>query len=121
MRELRFRAWGDKINPQYQGDKEMEYFNFDEWRRRWRGSICSVQIMQYTGLKDKTGKEIYEGDIVECGLATWSGWPAPREMEVKYHDGGFIPFVSSSSGPDNMDPESCKIIGNIYETPELLK
>ena len=79
-------------------------------------------IMQYTGLKDKNGKEIYEGDIVknlehghvfsvEWGIenesyAGWSGVWQGKTFVAPLYNGPLV---------------NCEIIGNIYENPELLK
>lgn len=121
MREIKFRVWNVKakkwidnvclstcngvLDPNHQG--------FDE----------EIIIMQYTGLKDKNGKEIYEGDIVEWKyLKTW------HKNEVRWVGGGFV--VTTSGFKDDLnEPQdlllvsilSCEIIGNIYENPELLK
>lgn len=73
-------------------------------------------LMQYTGLKDKNGKEIYEGDVVELQVKHWSyDWKNPRAVE--FENGCFRPW---GTGDWEYPPGKYKVIGNIYENPELL-
>ena len=108
MREIKFRAW-DKKGKAMREDIQTFYGSFwdiikDE---NW-------DIMQYTGLKDKNGKEIYEGDIVNIdGLIVPVIWYAGAWM-VEYFT---IPTKSYLSHFDELDVE---IIGNKYENTELL-
>jgi uncharacterized phage protein (TIGR01671 family) len=73
-----------------------------------------IIIMQYTGLKDKKGKEIYEGDIVKNGdfisdAHSWNEW----KRQVVYDD--------QQAMFTGLDGERIEVIGNIYENPELIK
>lgn len=119
MREIKFRAW-DKLS------KEMfnvESINFQE-RKVYRDIVSyrkfnDIELMQYTGLKDKNEKEIYEGDIVKLRANHGIG-------VVKYYDewGAFVveyikPRPLAVLGM-NYYKEDIEIIGNIYENPELL-
>ena len=72
--------------------------------------------MQYIGLKDKNGKEIYEGDIIEC-----FGNYNKGIYIIDFYEGGFRPFADSDDGLPYPHPEECEVIGNIYENLELLK
>ena len=91
-------------------------------------------VGQYTGLTDKNGKKIFEGDIVEC--VSWNeffsdGFGKPiealrRKMEVAFHNGA---FRMKESYPYGIEPTywglifngDIDVIGNIHDNPELLK
>jgi len=88
-------------------------------------------LMQYTGLKDKNGKEIYEGDILKGLFATGGGGNSTKYKEFNF---SFSCHISNSSSQFGIDMpkrygsyrfhpyiHQCEIIGNIYEKPELLK
>jgi hypothetical protein len=101
MRELKFRAW----------DGQRVYFPSDEdtYIKLSKGEIRSpgVILMQFTGLYDRNGTEIYEGDILlhESGCC----WPEAVEWQ---HNGW----------SDNTDkPHHKVVIGNIHENGELLR
>jgi len=72
--------------------------------------------MQYTGLKDKNGKEIYEGDIVRHPIYS-------KNLSIIWHDGKYVSmFVASHDGKHGLETIAltvCEVIGNIYENPEL--
>lgn len=107
MRTIKFRAW----------DNEMKIIR-DDWRT-FGTENGLLEIMQFTGLHDKNGKEVYEGDILRTD--------AEKEYisAVAYEQAGFK--VDSYSDKDvcehleNIAPHhSAEVIGNIYENPELL-
>ncbi len=122
MREIKFRAWiVDKrtmSKPFTLVDVNVESEDFPGFYSLMGKDI--YPLMQYTGLKDKNGKDIYEGDIVR--------WIKREPVEgkhlllmttsVTFFNGGFVPFTDSAY---NMKYEECEVIGNIYENPELLK
>lgn len=123
MREIKFRAW----------DKENEVMIYPKgilFDGRVVNFSCGIlepfegcELMQYTGLKDKNGKEIYEGDIVET--VTASGNPFGTIDVVRCQDGGFkLVDVTDSLLPiyiGDKEVISIEVIGNIYENPELIE
>ena len=121
MREIKFRAW-DKENKKMIYDiiqyfiKEDELNGCDGYVLDFAGWLEHYPVMQYTGLKDKNGREIYEEDIIknECGaygLITW----LDDKASIGITQGWCHPIYGNPS------PTESEIIGNIYENPELLK
>jgi hypothetical protein len=81
------------------------------------GEYTSIPVMQYTGLKDKNGKEIYEGDI----LLDWEGL---KRYVVEWNE-KWACFQTRKLQNDRIEMEmdtlhTAEAIGNIYENPELL-
>ncbi len=88
-----------------------EHYGFPEWR-----------VMQFTGLHDKNGKEIYEGDIViwHYGYLWWNKGPGQEKFTVEWDDGGFNFFEPDAAGELSRWPDQCEVIGNIHENADLL-
>lgn len=128
MREIKFRAWDKKLKEwtNYSisniDDTLIDYFNKETgfWESD-RGGERFV-LCQYTGLKNFNGKEIYEGDIVRAvGFSKWIGIAKFSDKNqafvferVDKNYRGNIVFMSQFD-------QGFKILGNIYENPELLK
>ena len=77
-----------------------------------------IEFMQSTGLKDKNGKEIFEGDIVKMAKDVYS---EPTYYEVVRHRGGAYRLESKQHGCELwLRHTDCEVVGNIYENKELL-
>ena len=144
MRDIKFRAWN-------KGEKRM-YFNVQDAYDMLhchnveysdeRNCGCSAldhvfspssfgevlgdkdyEVMQYTGLKDSKGKEIYEGDIVKTFYFYDPGFPPREEVSSVFFDSGIFCRRTKSGNLQSFvqQVDDMKILGNIYENPELLK
>lgn len=117
MREIKFRAW-DKRNKVMLHSKELDGFF-----KVFPGSENEI-LMQYTGLKDKNGKEIYEGDILKDTLDNLYIVDFIRGcfyLKTRYEKNGeWLEWLPMSEITQLAEPENFYRIGNIYENPELL-
>jgi hypothetical protein len=133
-REIKFRAWHRRTGLMYWwnllwgnflhgggyigmapwGESETSHIYKDNLRQI---DPDECDIMQYTGLKDKNFKEIYEGDMVSYydwrDNGTDYGEKILISEPVYYGGGAFYPIC-------NQPPDEFEVIGNIYENPELL-
>jgi uncharacterized phage protein (TIGR01671 family) len=118
MREIKFRAWEVF-------DEKMIYHNSINYEYCIANHGCEVILMQYTGLKDKNGKEIYEGDILEYTVFYPVTGKQVFRNEVVFDSG------KGAWGTEYLDGEfhyfgsevylnACEVIGNIYENASPL-
>jgi len=133
IREIKFRAW-DKEDKEMSNDGFLDLKGEDFDYNRF-------ELMQFTGLKDKNGKEIFEGDIVQVGEGEHI-----TQIEIRFgvgtFDSGTYEFIgfygvylkvgfgggySKGSLCEDLDEitknnmERFEVIGNIYENPELIE
>lgn len=118
MREVKFRAWEKTLNeiiPVLNVDFDKQIINKGS---AWR-FFKEIELMQYTGLKDMNGVEIYEGDLVEHEMEVNGLWEPYEACEVVFDEGcGIYCFEWDSPNPMSVY-RNLKVIGNIYENPEL--
>jgi uncharacterized phage protein (TIGR01671 family) len=134
VREIKFRAWD--IDEKCWIPKEMfvigangKLYTHDDNEEVMLEEVIPVELMQYTGLRDKNGKEIYEGDILRV-LEVSNTNELEYRSPVEYIDCCFL--VTEPSGtqvplacfhnPDWTYPLfEIEIISNIYQNPDLLE
>lgn len=132
MRQIKFRAWD--VNKMLYNVAVKDSFAFynGEHLTTVTGN-CAYNIMQFTGLFDKNGKEIYEGDIIKATYYNFTGKNCELIQEVCFDYGCFIaktpdcknaqPELDRNNSPLFWlkAPSYCEVIGNIHQNPELLK
>ena len=127
MRPIKFRAWHTKLNKMFSAEEMSADQLTIDVNGRGFVNVSSTHVsmstfagekmipMQFTGLHDNNGKEIFEGDIVR---REWENkekeWTIGAPYEIKWHTEGIQGFMEGSQGV-------IEVLGNIYENPELLK
>ena len=118
MREIKFRAW-DKVEKKMHlklsmFDMRLSKVRPDDTHTDYLHVPERADIMQFTGLRDMNGKEIYEGDVIEFSdQNTSNSEPFTVRQAVVFDGGSFYPKPTRG--------EHAIVIGNIYENPELLE
>ena len=132
----KFRVWiktekrmiktGDLLDIDYENEvvtTQRVYFYFDNGLPDGRDLdnfvFEEIELMQSTGLFDKNGKEIFEGDIVKMSKDVYS---EPTYYEVVRHRGGAYRLESKQHGCELwLRHTDCEVVGNVYENRELLE
>lgn len=123
MREIKFRAWskgGKKMYPVNElAHPTKTGFDTIGIEDTWMEGD-EYELMQYTGLKDKNGVEIYEGDILEIDYTDTTDNDI-RTGYVEYYKDMFLVVIEEFDSRGFGTKKDRKVIGNIYENQELLK
>ena len=129
MREIKFRGW-------HKDAEDMVYFGLGEDNIQCEGEDGEKfkfmikdghPVMQFTGLKDKNGEEIYEGDIVSNGIVAHEVKHGEYLEDVnckEYTNFGYGFYVGEDAEFSDFDQlknsRLWEVIGNVYQNPELL-
>jgi uncharacterized phage protein (TIGR01671 family) len=121
MREIKFRGWHTTQKEMFSAEEmaadQLALLPTGQFINVSGDSTILSEIyprdkfipLQYTGLKDRNGKEIYEGDIVRITIA---GFGIEKDIAIKWEDGKYTEPM--------FEDYHREVIGNIYEDPELL-
>lgn len=128
MREIKFRCWDRKHKKMFiQSEVGIQIFDDDFYSIQNLNGEVIIQpehavLMQYTGLKDKEGKDIYEDDFVEFDESEIGGGKGFGQVVfcndlTVINAPGFYLFLN---GFYRQFPLNCSVFGNVYQYPELL-
>lgn len=118
MRDLEFRAYIDENGQKSFEHIDLNAANADELARFHAVTNNHGVIKeQYTGLKDKNGKKIYEGDIVRYAIRP----SLTTVVEWRYREEEYYPCCTTSGFSLPYSEDGYEVIGNVHENPELLE
>ena len=118
-REIKFRLWDSKSHEWFIKGEDGFVENMvccDSWDMF---DPDDYVWCQYTGLKDKNGRSIYEGDVLDIGLRNQDGKPVVAPVSYEAYLAGYALDNEGHGIWQRLDVDG-EVIGNIFENPELL-
>ena len=123
MRAIKFRAWHKPSHKMSSPDLISPSGDCWNWSENYTGEMDYVtheyELMQFTGLLDKNGKEIYESDVVS--QYDWVGKENYSTIQWNQARCGFYLYKNDEPHLELADYRSIVVIGNLYENPEYCK
>lgn len=125
MRGIKFRAWDgitEQLLPVERIDFRNDLISLNEGDNSLTDTSEMMTLMQYTGLKDKNGKEVYEGDLITITNPFIKHEEIGVAKIVFSHDyvGGWVAEAKGEHLNIGTRTHMISVVGNIYENPELL-
>lgn len=127
-RAVKFKFWCKEVQGYIDPDETKIYINVDSeglcanYEPSY-GVYLGLRMLQHTGLKDQNGVAIFECDIVQCSMRHENG-VLPYIGKVVYNS-RFFGFSTKNDGEETLFHDHCiftmKIIGNVFQNPELLE
>ena len=132
MREIKFRGWDKELNFMINIKRYKIDFNgqvlFDNNDKELYNQTNKIELMQYTGLKDKNGLEVYEGDIVSFTLFDCFDNDMQHIGKILFNNGAFyIEYMDKYELYNSLlcyvisQDDEFEVIGNICENSDVLK
>ena len=118
MREFKFRAWKDSEKKMIGWEELIDQDGYAQYLPDIFEAIYLKDLMQFTGLLDKNGKEIYEGDVVNIYYWLNGEIERTRKDVVEFNYGKFD--FKNPIYRETLQGSDREIIGNIHENPDLL-
>ena len=120
MREIKFRAFDKKENEMFYSSMYQDKTSMAHGLKNFLSECSDIEdtLMQYTGLKDKNGVEIYEGDIIEYMTGQLKHIPTKHKVTWLEDEARFS--FGCKTNTQYMFYNTV-VIGNIYENPELIQ
>ncbi|WP_345912106.1 YopX family protein [Bacillus altitudinis] len=123
MREIKFRAFEEHSKRMFYNVQSGIYMDPDEIESFDEIlGLARYKVMQFTGLKDKNGDEIYEGDFVKI-ISSYYGQEIIATVRYENSLASFVFETGEDQGYSRIDAsfKDIKVVGNIYEDPDLLE
>ncbi|RND81472.1 YopX family protein [Lacticaseibacillus paracasei] len=125
-REIKFRAYSShnhKMYPVSNIEWDIDghiWVTADDGKNGIELIDEEANLMQYTGLLDKNGREIYEGDVLDIGLRNQDGKPVIAPVSYETYAAGYV-LDNGGNGIWQRLTKDCEVIGNIFEDKQLLE